>query len=500
MSTVFNNKVNITDTQLADNNDEIVAIGSNGEIKKTNITVDGIPNVSNLVPYTGATSNIDLGFNQLETQGLLQGRFLNASGLNPFVQLIESTGGSGKIKLNPLQTAGVLDWLLPETDGTLALTSDIPNTSDWLNVTGTSANNDIKIILGNNEDGEVRFIIDEDAQTFTFYEGNMRAEQGVSSPTVSVYNTSNISATLMSDALTANRIVQFQDKPGTIALTSDITTPTLDEVLTEGNISSNNIELTGTGDKLILSSTGTGEKRIRFETGSKDWTIGSRQYMDGLTSKNDLEFIRTDGLATDKTLILSNESVATFSKVVNSNASNVDIEASTDQVLITKGYLKNQRRHGFFDYNDTATATTPINVPSNSTFVYLTNNELGAFTNKLFPPDGVTDVYDASLNQFDFTELPLGTKVDLRLDVEITTTGANQEIEIDIELAIGGSTYDLEIVREQYKSSGTYKLTIPSWIYMGDVNTRDNPAKFKIKSDNNATVKVNGWACAIQLY
>lgn len=158
------------------------------------------------------------------------------------------------------------------------------------------------------------------------------------------------------------------------------------------------------------------------------------------------------------------------------------------------------KSYGFIDYNDLNTSTTPINVIGGGGFVYLTNDELGAFTNKLYPPDGVTDVWDASNNRFDFSQLNLGSKLDYRLDIEITTTSNNQEIDVEIELAIGGSSYSLGVANRQYKSVRTYKLDIENYVYMGDLNTRDNYAKFKIKSDGNATVKVNGWACYIFMY
>lgn len=170
----------------------------------------------------------------------------------------------------------------------------------------------------------------------------------------------------------------------------------------------------------------------------------------------------------------------------------IKVEANTTELY--------QKKVGFFDYNDTATTTTPITVTGGGGFVFLTNNELGAFTNKLYPPYGVTDVWDASLNQFDFTELSLGSKMHYRIDLEITTTAANQEVDLEIDLGIGGSPYSLSVAQKQYKTAGTYPLVLSSYVYMGDTNTRDNPAKFKIASPNNATVVVNGWACYLHIY
>ena len=159
-----------------------------------------------------------------------------------------------------------------------------------------------------------------------------------------------------------------------------------------------------------------------------------------------------------------------------------------------------EKKYGFLDYNDTATATTPLVVTGGGGFTYLTNDGLGAFTNKTYPPQGVTDVWDAGNSRFHFNQLVLGSKMDYRLDISITTASANQEVDVQIELAIGGSAYSLSVAQRFYKSAGTYPLVLSNFIYMGDTNTMNNYGKFKIQSPSNATVIVNGWACSIHLY
>ena len=158
------------------------------------------------------------------------------------------------------------------------------------------------------------------------------------------------------------------------------------------------------------------------------------------------------------------------------------------------------QKHGFFDYNDLATATTPISVTGGSGFSYLTNDELGSFTNKLYPPDGVTDVWDASTNAFDFSELNLGSKVELRVDVEVTIAGANAEVDISIDLGIGVAIYTIAVGRQYFKSAGTYHIVLSNFIYIGDTATLNGGGKFKIESSNDMDVVVNGWACYISNY
>lgn len=154
---------------------------------------------------------------------------------------------------------------------------------------------------------------------------------------------------------------------------------------------------------------------------------------------------------------------------------------------------------GFLDYNDLETATTAITVAGTGTFVPLTNDGAGPNTNKTYKPTGVTEVWNTTTNKFDFSELSLGDVVDIRLDIDVIVATANTEVEVALELADGtGSDYDVTFVpTTNYKGTGTKKLVSYVGIYMGDNNTKNNPAFFKIKSDTACTVRVNGWYCKI---
>lgn len=152
---------------------------------------------------------------------------------------------------------------------------------------------------------------------------------------------------------------------------------------------------------------------------------------------------------------------------------------------------------GFFDYNDAATAVTPINVPIGLVNVDLTNDAAGPFTNVSYPPLAVTKVWDSTTNLFDWSELSLGDVVDIRLDIVITTTTPNQLVEIDLLLGVGAGQYAIPFTRNTYKNAGAQAINRYNGVYMGDANTRDNPAKFVVRSDAAATVVVNGWYCKV---
>lgn len=155
---------------------------------------------------------------------------------------------------------------------------------------------------------------------------------------------------------------------------------------------------------------------------------------------------------------------------------------------------------GFIDYQDATTATTPISVPGTSTFTQLTNDGAGGSTNKDYPPDGVTELWNASTNRFDFSELTLGDQLEVRIDIEITTTAANQECFIELELGTGGTPYILPVYGFGEKSAGTRALAPCFNFYMGNANTLNNTGRIGVKSDTACTVKVNGWYIKVAKY
>ena len=149
---------------------------------------------------------------------------------------------------------------------------------------------------------------------------------------------------------------------------------------------------------------------------------------------------------------------------------------------------------GFFDYNDLATATTPINVTGGAGFVVITNDELGANTTKTYKPASVTDVWKAVTSQFDFTELSLGDMVDIRFDLEITTTSPNQDLELQMFFGVGDpSEYEIPIFSGSIKSTGSHEINRYNGFYMGDTLTKDNPAELRLSSPDNCSVVVRGW-------
>lgn len=152
---------------------------------------------------------------------------------------------------------------------------------------------------------------------------------------------------------------------------------------------------------------------------------------------------------------------------------------------------------GIFDYRDQATNTTPISVSANTSTI-ITNDGAASDTYKKLPDTGITDLYNTTFNRFEFTGLTVGDMIDIRLDLEVTTTVNNQIFSIDLELGQGGTTYTVPfIVDQEKKTSGATSVIRYNGIYMKDANTINNYGQFKIISPDALTVEVHGWYCKL---
>lgn len=147
----------------------------------------------------------------------------------------------------------------------------------------------------------------------------------------------------------------------------------------------------------------------------------------------------------------------------------------------------------FEDYADTGTAQ---NLTSGS-WVDLTNDGLGTYTNTTYKAPSSTGIWDTSNNQFDWTagQLALGDTVDIRVDVDITTSASSDEVALRLDLAHGDAAeFSLEFFRESFKTAGTYNRVINVSLYMGNTDVLNNPCKIAAYSDSASdSISVNGW-------
>jgi len=146
--------------------------------------------------------------------------------------------------------------------------------------------------------------------------------------------------------------------------------------------------------------------------------------------------------------------------------------------------------NGFIDYNDTSTSTTPVTLLAN-TWTAIPNDGLGAFTNKVYSPSGVTELMDTSTGKLDTTELALGSTILIRNDFTVNPNTNNTLLEFRYTLGAGAASYTLEkIVGRLDSGSGiNYRKSLePDLIYMGDLNTRDNPIGLEVRLSAGGTL------------
>ena len=157
-----------------------------------------------------------------------------------------------------------------------------------------------------------------------------------------------------------------------------------------------------------------------------------------------------------------------------------------------------KRPNGVLDYNDTATATTPIAIAAN-TWTTVTNDGLGAFTNKEFKPYEVTEMIDSTGN-FDFAELQLGVGIFIRNDYQINPNIDKALLEIRYQIGTGANAYTLVDSNGRLDDgAGKYyrKSLKADYIYTGDANTRDNIISFQVKLSCDGTLINNGSAIQV---
>ena len=192
---------------------------------------------------------------------------------------------------------------------------------------------------------------------------------------------------------------------------------------------------------------------------------------------------------------------------LNRELATTDSAVRKQEILLERGMLKEELAiclqatsddtlTGYLVYSDAGTAGTPIAHTGGVDTVF-TNDELGAQTQKIYTPEGVTDLWHAGTTTFDFSELENGDMIDIRLNATVSTTSNNQEIFINLELGQGGFDYLVPFSHDVYKLTGSYPIGSYEGIYLGDDNTRLNGGQFIFSSAEDATIVVHGWYCKI---
>jgi len=158
--------------------------------------------------------------------------------------------------------------------------------------------------------------------------------------------------------------------------------------------------------------------------------------------------------------------------------------------ILTATSASSSTGQGFIDYNDTSTTSTPL-VLSSDVWTTIPNDGLGSFSNDTYKPAGVTELMNVASGAIDPTELTLGNTILIRNDYVVTPGTNNTLLEFRYTLGTGGGAYTLEkiIGRLDSGSGNPYRFSlVPDLIYMGDLNTINNPIAIQVKLSANGTL------------
>lgn len=149
------------------------------------------------------------------------------------------------------------------------------------------------------------------------------------------------------------------------------------------------------------------------------------------------------------------------------------------------------RLYGVYNYDD---SVTNINISVADTWYPITNADSGPQSLK-YPVNNIADIYNTTTQAFDFSGLSLGDSVDIRLDLDVTSTARNQDFDVSLFLAddTGTPIQVPFIVEQSFKFAGTRKILRFSSTFIGSTLVKDNEARFKIRSSDPGSVVVRGW-------
>lgn len=155
-----------------------------------------------------------------------------------------------------------------------------------------------------------------------------------------------------------------------------------------------------------------------------------------------------------------------------------------------------QSQSGAANYNDTSTSKARVSLTQDD-WIDIPNDGLGSFTNTSFLPDGVTRLIDTATGELDFSQLKLGSTCLVRNDITVFPLINNLSLSIRYLIGSGFSQYTLETLVGKLDSGSNkpYRFSlVPNMIYIGDVNTRDNPIKIQVRLSGVGTLVNAGTA------
>ena len=162
--------------------------------------------------------------------------------------------------------------------------------------------------------------------------------------------------------------------------------------------------------------------------------------------------------------------------------------ASANQVYVADGAgggsFKTPWNNWWWNVDHSATTPTAL---TSGVKTDLVNDASGVAYLDFQVPSGVSDIWDTTSNEFDWTAggLSLGDEVFLRIDFEFTASTNNDGFLLEIDLAHGtGGEINLPILETNIDTAGTHQIVAVFRVFMGNTDVLNNPAKLSITADS----------------
>lgn len=163
-------------------------------------------------------------------------------------------------------------------------------------------------------------------------------------------------------------------------------------------------------------------------------------------------------------------------QVINANATELDARLTAADLL----------RGGWLEYANNGGAQAI----SGGGSVDLACNAHSAI--ETYAPTDVSGLWNPVTSRFDFSSLSNGDIVEIVMDMDATLTTAGQRLDIALEWGEGGSPGRMGVLAAHWASAGAKaNVGVSCVLVMHGDNTRLNPARLIVSSDNPAEITCN---------
>lgn len=241
-----------------------------------------------------------------------------------------------------------------------------------------------------------------------------------------------------------------------------------------------------------VSGSGGGSGVTRFDALLDAFTYFGNDGKVPVVDESQLELVPTTFYNFNEFTQLEDVSIETL---ISGKVLSVALVEGTPKIVLSDPIEESEQYFsavGGFYYADLATQTTALAYTTGD--LQLENDIEGDETFLSQPPYGITGVWDESTNTFDFSQLSIGDEIILRVDLNVTTSAANQTS--NIKLLLGEGTADEKTIVLDIFYTETAAATIMTAKVHFDIrneNQRTTAAKLLFSSDASADIEVVGF-------